>query len=74
MKKVEPAFLQNNIPVVFAVDNNYAPYLSVCLESLINSSSITNNYDIWILDGGLSADIRYKLQSLIHNKRNFSIR
>lgn len=74
MKNIEPAFIQNNIPIVFAVDNNYAPYLSVCLESLINSTTITSNYDIWILDGGLSEKTKDKLQALIYNKRNFSIR
>ena len=51
---IKPAFMENNIPIVFSVDENYAPYLSVCICSLISNSSNTNNYDIWILNGGLT--------------------
>jgi lipopolysaccharide biosynthesis glycosyltransferase len=46
---VKPAFAKNNIPVVFATDSNYLPYLGVALHSLIKNSSSKNNYDICIL-------------------------
>ena len=70
----KPAFKENNIPIVFSVDENYAPYLAVCLESLIKASSVNYNYDIWILDGGLTQIAQKKLQELIDGKRNFSLR
>ena len=38
-----PAFPENNIPVVFSSDDNYAPYLSVVIESLINNRSSDKN-------------------------------
>ncbi len=42
------------IPIFFAVDDNYAPYLSVTLRSLIENSSNENVYDINILIEELS--------------------
>ena len=29
---LQPAFSDNNIPIVFSSDNNYVPYLSVAIE------------------------------------------
>ena len=71
---IEPAYKNNNIPVVFSVDDNYAPYLSVCLQSLILHSSKKYNYDIWILDGGLGKDRQTRILKLINNTPNISIR
>lgn len=71
---IKPAFMENNIPIVFSVDENYAPYLSVCICSLISNSSNTNNYDIWILDGGLTKGGKSQLKALANNRRNISIR
>lgn len=71
---IEPAYKKNNIPVVFSVDDNYAPYLSVCLQSLILHSSKKYNYDIWILDGGLGKDRQTRILKLINNTPNISIR
>jgi lipopolysaccharide biosynthesis glycosyltransferase len=45
---------RNLIPIFFAVDDNYAPYLSVTLRSLIENSSNENVYDINILIEELS--------------------
>ena len=42
------------IPVFFAVDDNYARYLCVTLQSLIDNSSVDNIYDINILIEELS--------------------
>ncbi|WP_337813735.1 glycosyltransferase family 8 protein, partial [Parabacteroides johnsonii] len=71
---VKPAFKERNVPVVFSVDENYAPYLSVCICSLISNSSNTNNYDIWILDGGLTEVGKSQLKALANNRKNISIR
>ena len=74
MEIPSPAYIQNNIPIIFSVDENYAPYLSVCIKSLIENSSINNNYDIWILNGGLSQNGEKILLNLIRNYSNISIR
>ena len=40
---------KKSIPIVFGVDKNYLPYLSVALVSLIHNSSNLYKYDIYIL-------------------------
>lgn len=72
-KLPEPAYNENNIPIVFSTDENYAPYLSVCIKSLIDTSSTNNNYDIWILDGGLTNRGQQSILKLIENNANISI-
>lgn len=52
------AFEKNNIPVFYATDENYAPYLYISIKSLISHISSEYNYDICILIENLSD--RYK--------------
>lgn len=52
---LQPAFSDNNIPIVFSSDNNYVPYLSVAIESLIINGNSKNNYDIIILNTDISS-------------------
>ncbi|MDR2667229.1 MAG: hypothetical protein LBB34_03945, partial [Holosporales bacterium] len=49
-KDALPAFENNNVLVIFASDENYAMPLGVTIQSLMDNSSIRNNYDIWVLD------------------------
>lgn len=70
---LEPAYHENNIPVVFSSDNNYAPYLAVAIQSLIKNSSRNFNYDIVILERDMS-DINKNLIQSIPQKGNISIR
>lgn len=46
---LEPIFNTRSIPVVFATDENFIPYLYVAIQSLVDNSSKDNNYDIVIL-------------------------
>ena len=46
--------IDNCIPVVLASDDNYAPYLGVCIQSVITNASADKKYHIYILDGGIS--------------------
>lgn len=39
----------NIIPIFFAVDDNYAPFLAVAMRSLINNASPAHQYRIYIL-------------------------
>lgn len=71
-KSIYPAFKENNIPVIFSSDNNYAEYLGVCIKSLIANSSSYKNYDIFILDGGISSEHKTLINSMVQN--NISIR
>ena len=41
------------VPVFFASDKNYVPYLTVAIKSLVNKTSIENDYKIYILSSDL---------------------
>ncbi|OWT33511.1 hypothetical protein BGI41_01995 [Methanobrevibacter sp. 87.7] len=54
--------------VVFASDNNYVPYLSVCMISLLdNNSKDFDKINIFILDDNISNDNKNKLESIVEN-------
>ncbi|MBQ7999797.1 MAG: glycosyltransferase family 8 protein [Ruminococcus sp.] len=56
--------MSNIIPVFFTIDDGYAPFLSVALDSAIKNSSKENKYKAIILHEDLSQDNITKLQSL----------
>ena len=49
---LKPAFSQNNIPIVFTIDEKFLPFCGVCLTSLIQNISPEYNYDIIVLNCG----------------------
>jgi lipopolysaccharide biosynthesis glycosyltransferase len=55
---------QHVIPVFFATDDGYAPYLSVSLESLIENASAGNLYDVTVLYHDVTEETRQRLQSM----------
>ncbi|MDR1145661.1 MAG: glycosyltransferase family 8 protein [Verrucomicrobiales bacterium] len=67
-----PAFEKNNVAVVFAADGGYGKYLLVTLTSLAAHAAPENNYDLVILDGGLSATSKQFISRLA--RENISIR
>lgn len=73
-EKISPAFSQNNIPVVFATDNNYVPFLSVAIASLIANGSPDNNYDIIILATDVGVNNKGRMGMLAKDHPNVSIR
>jgi lipopolysaccharide biosynthesis glycosyltransferase len=68
------AFNINNIPVIFASDDNFIPYLSVAIQSLIAKSSQNNNYDIIILHENIPIERQESLSLMVAGCSNFSIR
>lgn len=56
--------MRNIIPVFFTIDDGYAPFLSVALDSAIKNSSKENTYKAIILHEDLSKENKTKLQSL----------
>ena len=62
------------IPVFFAVDDNYIPYLTVALKSLIDHSKKTNKYEINIIHNELSLQSKKILKMLINKNQNFVIK
>ena len=59
------------IPIFFAVDNGYIPFLAVSIQSLIDNSSIENNYVIKILYTNISEENRKKISK--YERENVSI-
>ena len=68
--------LKNNsktspIPVFFATDDNYIPYLEVALRSLIDNASKKYTYNIHILNTGLLEENKNAIMQLAN--KNFKI-
>lgn len=61
------------INVVYASDNNYAPYLAVSLNSLILNNS-NESINIFILDNNISENNKDYLKILISKNNNFQIK
>jgi len=64
--------MKKEIPVFFAVDNNYAPFLGVTLQSLISNASPEYRYSIYVLT---TKDIDEKNEKCIldFQREDFSI-
>lgn len=73
-ESLPPAFPKNNIPVVLMSSSYFAPYISALLQSLIETSSCSNNYDIIILHKNIDERIQEKLKKIARDADNFSIR
>lgn len=64
--------IKNNIlPIVFATDDNYAPFLSVCMRSIIDNGSKDNFYKFYVLITKL--DDKNKEQLKIFEKENCTV-
>lgn len=72
--ELSPAFNQNNVPVILACDNNYAPYGAITINSIIQNASEEKNYDIILLHTDISEENQKKILYLAKNKNNISIR
>ena len=70
----EPAFPGKGVPVVFACDDAYAPYLSVALQSMLESASAERFYDIFVLYSELSAENRARLARQTAGRANVALR
>ena len=71
---LSPAFAQNNVPVVLAANNLWAPYAGVFIRSLLDHASEENNYDIIIFNRDISKENQRLLKSLAAGYANVSIR
>lgn len=71
-RDVIPAYTTNSVPIVISGDNNYAPYLGVCIKSIIENSTSQNNYEIYILEADI--DMYYKTEILKMQSANVYIK
>lgn len=74
MITISPRWQDPSIPVVFASDGNYIPYLSVAILSLIDHASTEHKYDIIILADEKAVNEEAKLRKMCRGRDNISIR
>lgn len=71
---IDPIFKNKTVPIVFNCDNNFVKYFAVTLQSILDSSSNSFNYDIIVLQTDISETNKKILKNMIANKKNFSVR
>ncbi len=69
---LEKVFTNKCIPIVFATDNNFVPYLYVALKSLLDNANPENNYDIVILYSDVNDYNKKRLSEFVST--NVSVR
>lgn len=62
---------EKTIPIVFAVDDEYIPFLAVALQSLVDNSSEKNEYAIKILYTNISEENKKKMHK--YERENINI-
>ena len=60
------------IPLFFATDNNYLPFLAITLQSIKENSSRAYEYKIYVLHSGIKEE--YKEKILHFSEDNFRIK
>lgn len=75
-RKVEiyPAFQTNNVPVLLASSNEYVPFLSVLLQSIVCNASEKYNYDVIVIENHITKENQLILKHMVITHANFSLR
>ncbi len=63
-----------NIPIAFASDNNYAPYLGVLLKSILEHSLPDEFYEFLILETNISDEYKEKMNLILYEHNNAIIK
>lgn len=71
---LSPAFEQNNVPVIIAANNLWAPYAGVFIRSLLDHAGEDNHYDIIIFNRDISEENKRLLKNLAAGCANVSVR
>lgn len=69
-----PAAAKNNIPVVFAADDNYAPYLATLMMSIIENGNPECFYDFITLETRISDESKRRIRAMVEPYKNVSVR
>lgn len=72
--KLSPHFSERNVPVVICSDDNYAMSLGALVNSILRNSTEHHNYDIVVLDNGLSLRSKERIKGLLSNIDNMNVR
>jgi len=64
-KKTEKSGAKKQIvPIVFAANENYAPYAAVCIQSIKENADRENEYEIYVFHTGLTKETVKKIESM----------
>ena len=58
--------MEKTIPVFFATDDNYIPYLGVTLKSMMANASKEYFYDIYVLSTSLKEENKAKIRNIVN--------
>ncbi|WP_213991140.1 DUF4422 domain-containing protein [Sodalis sp. dw_96] len=72
--KLQPAFSQNNVPIIICFDDNYSLSGGTLIKSIISNASDSLNYDLVVLENGISVRNKQRLMSLLAGRKNISLR
>ena len=61
------------IPIFFTIDDNFAPYLSVAIKSMLDNANKDYFYNVHIVHEGLSNENKNKLKVTLNCFKNFFI-
>ena len=70
-RKEETEMNIREIPIFFAVDDGYCPFLAVAIQSMIDNSSPENHYSIKVLNTDISRENKNKISK--YKRENISI-
>lgn len=71
---INPAFQEKNIAICIVASDEYAPFASVVVQSIIENSKRGNNYDIILLSDDMLLNNRWRIEKQAVNYSNISIR
>ena len=66
-------FYPNTIPIVFATDDNYAPYMSATIQSIVENASPDKNYAFFILYSKITNETVNLLHEQVAHYEQFNI-
>lgn len=69
-----PSFKENLIPIVFASDNTYAPYLAVAMTSIIENASKSYNYEFIVLETRISKLSKDRIEQMLSKYNNLVVK
>lgn len=73
-EEILPAFDQNNIAICIVSSDEYAPFASIVVQSLVCNATTENNYDIVILSDDMLMRNEWRIESQAEQYSNISIR
>lgn len=72
--QLAPAFTERNVPIVICFDDNYALSGGALINSIVRNASADLNYDLVVLENGISQRNKQRLLSLTEQHAHFSLR